>query len=302
MAGIEDGTQFVQGFIDYERGEKPMNMKMKLFSYNYEDTLVHRLSGLTKLICFLLLTFAVMFSYDIRVILARWCFPLSCCASRASVVADQADGVVCVHLPRDQRRDHLFLLPGAGGEIYGTQARLSPNSLAGIRSPRSSCFTRCTKFFKYASVIPLGIIFLLTTNPSELASSLNGMGVHYKAAFAVSLTLRYFPDVQRDYHDISQAQQARGLEMTRKTSVGQRFKNSLLVVIPLIFSTLDRIEVISNAMDLRGFGKEKRRTWYNKSKLKAADIVAIALCTVFLVVTVCISVFINHGRFYNPFL
>ena len=33
------------------------------------DTFIHRLSGLTKLICFLFLTFAIMFSYDIRVIL-----------------------------------------------------------------------------------------------------------------------------------------------------------------------------------------------------------------------------------------
>ncbi len=51
-----------------------MNMKMKLFSYNQVDTPIHRLSGLTKLICFLFLTFAVMFSYDIRVILAVMLF------------------------------------------------------------------------------------------------------------------------------------------------------------------------------------------------------------------------------------
>ncbi len=36
--------------------------------------MIHRLSGLTKLICFLLLTFAVMFSYDIRVILSAMVF------------------------------------------------------------------------------------------------------------------------------------------------------------------------------------------------------------------------------------
>ncbi|MDF2674735.1 MAG: energy-coupling factor transporter transrane protein EcfT [Clostridiales bacterium] len=49
-----------------------------------------------------------------------------------------------------------------------------------------------TKLLKYASVVPLGIIFLLTTNPSEFASAINDIGVNYKAAFAVSLTLRYF--------------------------------------------------------------------------------------------------------------
>lgn len=53
-----------------------MNTKMKLFSYNLVDTPIHRLSGLTKLICFLLLTFAVMFSYDIRVILTVMIFSL----------------------------------------------------------------------------------------------------------------------------------------------------------------------------------------------------------------------------------
>ena len=131
---------------------------------------------------------------------------------------------------------------------------------------------------------------------------MNKVGVHYKAAFAFSLTLRYFPDVQRVCHDISQAQQARGLEMGRKAKLSDRFKNSLLIVIPLIFSTLDRIEIITNAMDLRGFGKNKRRTWYNTSKLQRRDIAAIGVSVVFLAVTVCISVFINHGRFYNPFI
>ena len=51
-------------------------MKSKLFSYNQLDTPIHRLSGLTKLIGFLLLTFAVMFSYDIRVILGITLFSL----------------------------------------------------------------------------------------------------------------------------------------------------------------------------------------------------------------------------------
>ena len=46
-----------------------MNAKTKLFSYDLLDTTIHKLSGLTKLICFLFLTFAVMYSYDIRVIL-----------------------------------------------------------------------------------------------------------------------------------------------------------------------------------------------------------------------------------------
>ena len=36
-------------------------MKLKTFSYAQLDTFIHRLSGVTKLICFLLMTSAVMF-------------------------------------------------------------------------------------------------------------------------------------------------------------------------------------------------------------------------------------------------
>lgn len=62
---------------------------------------------------------------------------------------------------------------------------------------------------KYAVVIPMALLFLLTTNPSEFAASLNRIGVNYKIAYSVSLALRYIPDIQRDYENISFSAQAR---------------------------------------------------------------------------------------------
>ena len=81
-----------------------------------------------------------------------------------------------------------------------------------------------------------------------------------------------------------------------------RFKNSLMIVIPLIFSTLDRIEVITNAMDLRGFGKARKRTWYNTGRLRRVDLVALMVSGLIAIITILVSVFINHGRFFNPFV
>ena len=43
-------------------------MKAKLFDYIARDNFIYRLSGLTKLAGFFFMTFAVMFSYDIRFI------------------------------------------------------------------------------------------------------------------------------------------------------------------------------------------------------------------------------------------
>ncbi len=279
-----------------------MNMKMKLFSYNQLDTPIHRLSGLTKLICFLLLTFAVMFTYDIRVILAVMAFSLLVLRiSRITFSQIRLMVIYVLIFVLTNAVISFFFSPEEGVKIYGTRHEIV--KLYGAYGLTwEQIFYQVTKLFKYASVIPLGIIFLLTTNPSEFASSLNGVGVNYKAAFAVALTLRYFPDIQRDYRDISLAQQARGLDLSHKARFTDRFKNALMIVIPLIFSTLDRIELISNAMDLRGFSKSKTRTWYTARKLNRQDFFAIGISALIFAGTVCVSVFINHSRFYNPFL
>lgn len=279
-----------------------MNTKMKLFSYNTVDTPIHRLSGLTKLICFLLLTFAVMFSYDIRVILAVTIF--SIVILRLSQIRYSQIRLMIIYVfifVLTNAVISFFFSPEQGVTIYGTRHNIV-NLYGEYKLTWEQIFYQVTKFFKYFSVIPLGIIFLLTTNPSEFASSLNRIGVNYKAAFAVALTLRYFPDVQRDYHDISQAQQARGLELSNKAKFSDRFKNSLLIVIPLIFSSLDRVELISNAMDLRGFAKSKTRTWYTSKKFTRADYTALVISALVFISTIFISVFINHSRFYNPFI
>jgi energy-coupling factor transport system permease protein len=277
-------------------------MKLKLFSYNYENTVIHRLSGLTKLICFLLLTFAVMFSYDIRVILGMLVFSVLIMRA-AKITFSQIKTMVIyvlIFIVINAIITYLFA-PEQGVTLYGTRHVLFKFS-ARYTVTLEQLLYQTTKFFKYISVIPLGIIFLLTTNPSEFASSVSRVGVPYQASFALSLTLRYFPDVQRVYHDISLAQQARGLELSGKAKFSDRFKNSLLIVIPLIFSTLERIEVITNAMDLRGFGKLKRRTWYSSAKLTREDYLALGVSLVLAAITVLVSVFVNHGRFFNPFI
>jgi len=279
-----------------------MNTRMKLFSYDSVDTPIHKLSGLTKLICFMLLTSAAMYSYDIRVILVMMVF--SFIVLKFSRIKFSQIRLMVIYVLIFLVTNFVisfFFSVEQGVKIYGTRHVIS-NLVGDYALTWEQLLYQVTKFFKYASVIPFGIIFLLTTNPSEFASSLNGVKVNYKAAFAVALTLRYFPDIQRDYQDISLAQQARGLDLSNKAKFKDRFKNSLLIVIPLIFSSLERIDLISNAMDLRGFGKSRTRTWYTARKMTRQDHLAIGISVLIFLATIAVAVFINHGRFYNPFI
>lgn len=276
-------------------------MKAKLFDYIDRDNFIYNLSGLTKLVCFICMTFSVMFSYDIRYIL--FVMLLSVVFFRMSEIKFKQIKLMTIYVA-------IFLLmnfiltyvfsPQYGIEIYGTNHELFRFSTRYTVTMEQLLY-QVTKITKYASVVPMGMIFLLTTNPSEFAASLNRVGCNYKGAYALSLTLRYFPDMIRDYQDIALAQQSRGMDMSRKEKLGTRVKNVMNICVPLIFSTLDKIELISNAMDLRGFGKHKKRTWYAAKPIRKGDWGAMAFGALILAGSLFVTFFVNGSRFYNPF-
>ncbi|MBQ7092604.1 MAG: energy-coupling factor transporter transmembrane protein EcfT, partial [Clostridia bacterium] len=101
--------------------------------------------------------------------------------------------------------------------------------------------------------------------------------------------------------DISLSLQARGVEMTDKEKLLKRIKNVTTILFPLIMTSMQKIEVISNAMELRSFGKEKKRTWYAARPFLPADYAVIAGSILVVLLSVGLT-FLNGGRFYNPFV
>ena len=111
----------------------------------------------------------------------------------------------------------------------------------------------------------------MTTHPSQFASSLNQIGVSYKIAYSVSLTLRYIPDVQEEYQTIRIVSGSQRGGVVQKAKLIKRIKGNLQIISPLIFSSLERIDSISTAMELRRFGKNKKRTWYSHQAMEMKD-------------------------------
>lgn len=276
-------------------------MKTKLFDYVEKDNAVYNLTGFTKLACFLLLSASVMFSYDIRFILAVGV--LGFLILKLAEIKLKRIRMMLLYVG-------LFILlnfiltfifsPRYGVELYGSSHPLF-SITERYTLTKEQLLYQCTKSAKYACAIPIGILFFLCTNPSEFAASLNKAGLSYKAAYPLSLTLRYFPDMIRNYNDIALAQQSRGLELSSKEKLGKRIKNILNICFPLILVTLDRIEIVTNAMDLRGFGKNRKRTWYVAKPMRRSDWTAIALCALVLLVSILLSALVNGSRFWNPF-
>ena len=228
-------------------------MKIKVFSYSSLDTLIHKMSGLSKLICFLLLTTAIMATYDIRIIIGIMIF--SYAMMKISQIRFSQIKMMLIYVG-------IFLVfnfiltflfaPKFGVEIYGTEHVLV-NIIGNYDITAEQLFYQITKTAKYLSVISL-------------------------------------------------AQQARGLDMSKKAKTSERIKNVAAILVPLIMTTMDRIDIISNAMDLRGFGKHKKRTWYAAKPLRKVDYIGILICLLIFLLTLWVRFFINKSIYYNPFI
>lgn len=273
-----------------------------IFNYIERKSVIHELTGATKLLVLILWSFAAMTTFDTRFLAV---LPIL--------------AIVLFSLSKIKFKDVSFLLwftfvfmvlnnlliylfsPEHGVSIYGTRTLLF-KGLGRWTITAEQLFYQLNVVLKYLATIPVVILFVSTTDPSEFASSLNRIGISYKVAYSVSLALRYIPDIQREFKDIMISQQARGLEMaSKKQNLIKRLKNAAAMLFPLIISSMDRIETIANAMELRGFGKRKKRTWYSSRPFKASDYLALCLAIVLLIISLSLN-FVNQGRYFNPFV
>lgn len=275
--------------------------KVAILSYLERNSLVHKLTGTTKLIFFLTWSVAAMVTYDTRVLI---------CMLIGSVVIFKISkvkfkdvsvvfGMALVFLLMNNLFVYLFS-PEYGVGLYESRTLLF--TIAGRYTVTlQQLFYHLNMSMKVLCVVPVALLFIACTDPSEFAASLASIGVSYRVGYSVSLALRYIPDVQREYHNISQAQQARGIDLSGKDKFFTRLKNSIAILLPLVLSSLNRIETVSNAMELRGFGKNKRRTWYVQRKMKKEDWLTLFLAVLILVLDFVIT-FWDGSRYYNPFV
>ena len=272
-----------------------------LFNYIEKESPIHSLTGATKLVCLLLWSLAAMTTYDTRLLVVLAVLGIALFPIGKIGLKDVSFMLwfTLVFLVLNTVLVYVFS-PQHGTTVYGTCTYLF--GLTGHFAPTAEqLFFQLNYILKYFATIPFVLLFVCTTNPSEFAASLNKIGVSYSVSYSVALALRYIPDIQKQYHEISQASQARGVELSKKASLVKRLKSASAILIPLILSSMDRIEIISNAMELRCFGKNKKRTWYMARKFKPLDYICIIVCALLFAASIALTT-INGSRFYNPFI
>ena len=273
-----------------------------VFNYIKGKSPIHALTGASKLLVLVLWSLSAMTTFDTRLLVALPIISLLLFIASGIKYRDVSFVLNFTFVFMVLNNLLIFLFsPEHGVTIYGTRNVLWKGFGIWVVT-KEQLFYQLNVVLKYLATIPLVLLFVTTTDPSEFASSLNRIGVSYKISYSVSLALRYIPDIQREYKEISVAQQARGLELDKKKErLVKRRKCAATLLFPLIVSSMERIEIVAAAMELRGFGKNKKRTWYSSRPFRKGDWIAILFSILLLALSIALN-FINGGRYYNPFV
>ncbi len=277
------------------------NNKHSFLCHIRRDSAIHRLSAASKLIFLILFALTTIITYDTRILLLMFgicAFGFSASKIRPSEI--KAELIFILILLLFNAGVSFALAPEQGCIIYGSRHELFP-IWGGYFLTSEQLFYALNLMLKYFTVLPMALLFIVTTSPAELASGLNSLGVPYRFCFSMSLAMRFVPDIQQAYLKKSIILQTKGAALGKKIFPAKRLKNAAGMLTPLISEQLLHMEELYAQMQRRGFGKNKKRTWYVRRNFSFADF-AVILAAVCLSALGIYTIFQNNGRFYNPFL
>ena len=268
-------------------------------------TFLHQLSGTTKVRLFFVLIVYLIMSFDLRLILPVFILGIIGLISlRPKLKSVRYIIIFVVVMNLVNILLYYLANPHLGMLYFGHETIWFQFNDYYIVTYEEVWFL-LSRFLKMIASFLISLDFILAITPSEFAAGLYSCKVPYKICTIVEMAFRYIPDIARDYQNIKVSMQARGVELDpKKTGLLKRIKQNILILIPLVITSFDRIGNISNAMDLRGFAKGKKRSYYaeheetrNDKKVKIVYI----LLGLFVVGYIIGRIFFNVSEVWYPF-
>lgn len=238
-------------------------MKQLIINVTKGSTFLHQLNGKTKVMLFITSIFAIIMSFDLRIIAPLFILYI------ISLISLKPNWKVVFGLLGFILAMQIFnlvlywLVNPTMGAFYTDGGNTILFQWGSQYLSLQTAFYLAVRLLKMITSFLASLTFVFSITPGELAAGLYGLGMPYKFSTIISLALRYIPDISRDYEAIQVAMQTRGLELDkRRLNPLKRLKESIYILVPLVITSFDRIGNIANAMDLRAFGVQKNRTYY----------------------------------------
>lgn len=125
-----------------------------------------------------------------------------------------------------------------------------------------------------AATLPLALM-LSVTQMNDLSNVLvEQLRIPYKYAFALMTAIRFIPIFSNEMAGIMEAQTARGVEFDTRNFF-KKIRLILPLCVPLLISSVKRIEGGAISVELRGFNCRKKGSGYKHYAFRSRDMLAI---------------------------
>lgn len=138
-------------------------------------------------------------------------------------------------------------------------------------------------------MISTGMILISTTRNEELVNGMIRLGMPYRVGFAISTALRLVPTIASSTLTISQAQRSRGLDLD-SGNIKDRIRKFLPLLVPVFISTIRSTNIFGMALESKGFGARKDRSFYLQLKMRTVDYIILAFAILFMLASIYFAV------------
>jgi energy-coupling factor transport system permease protein len=133
------------------------------------------------------------------------------------------------------------------------------------------------------SLAVITITLVLTTNPSLYGPALTKLHIPYKGAYVFDLAMRYVPAYVNDLETTLNSQMARGYKPKGGKNIFATILNTVPLIVPVSINAMLSIYEVADAMELRGFGAKKERTWLRTVRYNRLDYFTTAVVLVLFI-------------------
>ena len=125
-----------------------------------------------------------------------------------------------------------------------------------------------------AAMLPLMLLFAITQMNDLCNALVKRLHLPYRYAFIVTTAFRFVPIFATEFHDIQDAQKARGVDFDTKNII-RKLKLIAPLCVPLLVSSLKKVDVSAMSAEMRGFELRGYQSGYKQYPFSLVDLVTV---------------------------
>ena len=141
-------------------------------------------------------------------------------------------------------------------------------------------------FLVLSPIIAIAVIFI-TSRPGDLFQALVRWKLPYRLAYIPILALRFLPTVIVEIRTITDAQKSRALEL-EKGSIPSRIRKYIAIFVPLMIRMMRSALELGVALDSKGFGVMKTRTFSRELRWRLYDTLMLCMLIAVYIISLII--------------